>query len=270
MFIDTAFARRLEAVEEAGSVRFAETLGKQRAELGCAVETIAGGHAAFAGIGSPLSHALSLGLDGPVTAQDVDRLEEFYFSRDSFVEVVAAPYADPSLMAELGKRPYRLSEWNNVYYRAAERGAPTPDARLEIRTIRPGEGRLWAELVGRCFATDAANLQMLVELFAVIVEVPDAFALMALWEGKPAGGAAGMLVREHGVAGLYGAGTLPEFRNRGIQSALLQYRLGLVADAGCEYAVIVTLPGTASERNVVRAGFRLAYTKAAFQRALPG
>ncbi len=44
---------------------------------------------------------------------------------------------------------------------------------------------------------------------------------------------------------------------------------GIVADAGCEYAVVVTMPATASERNVVRARFRGAYTKAAFQRPLP-
>lgn len=270
MFIDPAMARKLESVEEAGCVGFARTMGRLHAGLGCAVEQIAGGHAAFAGIGSPLSHALSLGLNGPVSKEDVDRLEDFYFSRGSYVEVVVSPYADPTLMAELGKRPYRLTEWNNVYYRplGAEQ-APPSEARLEIRRIVAGEGRMWSELIARCFATGPENLQALVDLFSVIVEVPDAFALLAAWEGKMAGGGAGIVVREHRVAGLYGAGTLPEYRNRGIQTALLQHRLSMAADAGCEYAVIVTLPGTVSERNVVRAGFRLAYTKAAFQRPLP-
>ncbi len=270
MFIDAAMARKLESVEEAGCVGFARTMGRLHPELGCAVEEIAGGQAAFAGVGSPLSHALSLGLSGPVSQEDVDRLEDFYFSRGSYVEVVVSPYAAPTLMAELGKRPYHLTEWNNVYYRplSGESAAPH-DARLEIRKIRAGEGRMWAELIARCFATSPENLQALVDLFSVIAEVPDAFALLATWEGKMAGGAAGILVREHSVAGFYGAGTLPEFRNRGVQTALLQHRLRMAADAGCQHAVIVTLPGTASERNVVRAGFRLAYTKAAFQRRLP-
>lgn len=270
MFIDIAMARKLESIEEAGCVGFAQTMGRLRPELGCAVEEIAGGHAAFAGIGSPVSHALSLGLQGPVSKQEVDRLEDFYFSRGAYVEVVVSPYADPTLMSELGKRPYRLTEWNNVYYRPVTREAAPLDPRLVIRPVLPGEVSMWAELVGRCFASGPENLPMIVELFSVQAEVPDSFALLATWEGKPAGGAAGMFVRDHGVAGLYGAGTLPEFRNRGIQTALLHHRLGLAADAGCQYAVIVTMPGTASERNVVRAGFRLAYTKAAFQRALPG
>src|SRR5512143_790846 len=151
MFIDIAVARKLESVEEVGCVRFAETIAKQKPELGCAVEEIAGGHAAFAGIGSPLSHALALGLQGPVSK-----------------EVVVSPYADPSLMAELGQRPYRLTEWNNVYYRRVERPAAAPDPRLEIRRVRSGEERMWAELVGRCFATDPANLQVIVELFSAM------------------------------------------------------------------------------------------------------
>ncbi len=266
MFIDAQLSRRLESVEEAGSVRFAETMARRHPELGCAVEEIAGGRAAFAGIGSPLTHALGLGFNGPVSKEDIDRLEEFYFSRGSLVEVVVSPYADPSLMTELGKRPYRITEWNNVYFRPVASDPPKPDGRLEIRLARAGETRAWAELVSRCFGTDEANLLMLVDLFSIIAEVPDAFALNAFWDGKPAGGAAGMYVREHRVCGLYGAGTLPEFRNRGIQTALLHHRLRMAAEAACEYAVVVTMPGTASERNVVRAGFRLAYTKVALQR----
>lgn len=269
MFMDSALSRRLEAIEEAGCVGFAQTLARLQPELGCEVEKIGGGHAAFAGVGSPLSHALSLGLNGPVSREDIDRLEDFYFRRGSPVEVVVSPYADPTLMAELGRRPYRLTEWNSVYYRPVSGEVAPRDPRLEIRKIGAGEARQWSELVGRCFATGPENLRMLVDLFSVTAEVPHTFALLANWEGQPAGGAAGMFVREHGVAGFFGAGTLPEFRNRGIQTALLQYRLRLAAEAGCECAVIVTLPGTASERNVVRAGFRLAYTKAAFQRTPP-
>lgn len=269
MFTDAALSRRLESVEEAGCVRFARTLGRLRPELGCAVEVIAGGHAAFTGVGSPLSHALSLGLEGPVSKEDIDRLEDFFFSRGSYVEVVVSPYADPTLMIELNKRDYRLTEWNNVYFRPAGSEASPSDLRLTIRNVPPGEERTWAELIARCFGTDPKNLEMLVDLFSVVAEVPDAFALFADWDGRPVGGAAGLIVRDCGVAGFYAAGTLPEFRNRGIQTALLQRRLRIAAEAGCEFAVVVTMPGTASERNVVRNGFRLAYTKAAFQRSVP-
>ncbi len=38
MFIDVALSRRLEAIEEAGCVGFAQTLGRLQPGLGCAVE----------------------------------------------------------------------------------------------------------------------------------------------------------------------------------------------------------------------------------------
>ena len=75
------------------------------------------------------------------------------------------------------------------------------------------------------------------------------------------GAAAGALFREAGIAALYGTATLPEFRRRGVQSALIARRLHEAALAGCEYAVVSTQPGSGSQRNMERRGFRVAYTK---------
>ena len=60
---------------------------------------------------------------------------------------------------------------------------------------------------------------------------------------------------------MFGAGTLPAFRRRGIQTALLRTRMKAAAEAGCELAVVVTRGGTISERNCVRLEFRIAYSK---------
>jgi ribosomal protein S18 acetylase RimI-like enzyme len=74
--------------------------------------------------------------------------------------------------------------------------------------------------------------------------------------------AAGRIIPKHRVFALFGAGTLPEFRGRGIQTTLLRTRMKAAAEAGCELAVVVTRRGTISERNCVRLGFRIAYSKA--------
>jgi GNAT superfamily N-acetyltransferase len=73
---------------------------------------------------------------------------------------------------------------------------------------------------------------------------------------------AGLIIPEHKIVGLYGAGTLNEYRGRGLQTAMLERRMQAAAEAGCEYAVIVTLGGTTSQRNAERLGFRVAYSKA--------
>jgi len=47
---------------------------------------------------------------------------------------------------------------------------------------------------------------------------------------------------------------------------LLHARLTTAAAAGCDLATVQTAPGNASQRNVERLGFRLAYTKLALLR----
>jgi ribosomal protein S18 acetylase RimI-like enzyme len=72
---------------------------------------------------------------------------------------------------------------------------------------------------------------------------------------------AGLVIAEYSIFAVCGAGTASEFRGRGLQTALLRARLAAAAEAGCEYAVVVTQGGTASQRNCERLGFRVAYSK---------
>jgi GNAT superfamily N-acetyltransferase len=87
----------------------------------------------------------------------------------------------------------------------------------------------------------------------------DAVHLIGSVDGQPAG--TGMLVIDEGAAMLNGDATLPAFRNKGVQTALLRTRLQLAVEAGCDLAVIEASPGGTSERNQQRAGFRVAYTR---------
>ena len=62
---DTALARRIEAAE-AANARGCTAIHPQAAAI-----EIAGGIAVFAGAGSPLSHAVGMGLNGAVTEADI-------------------------------------------------------------------------------------------------------------------------------------------------------------------------------------------------------
>ena len=84
-------------------------------------------------------------------------------------------------------------------------------------------------------------------------------AYFAEIEGQPA--ATGAMAIHDGVALLAGAATVPEWRNRGAQRALLEHRLGRAAEAGCDLAMMGAAPGSASQRNAERQGFRIAYTR---------
>jgi GNAT superfamily N-acetyltransferase len=82
---------------------------------------------------------------------------------------------------------------------------------------------------------------------------------LAWLDGQPAGG--GAIYIHAGVAELGSTSTRSQFRGRGVQSALLYRRLAVASESGCDLAMVITIPGTASQRNVERIGFRLAYTK---------
>ena len=83
--------------------------------------------------------------------------------------------------------------------------------------------------------------------------------LVGYVDGKPAG--TGELQIEAGVGWLSADTTLPQFRGRGVQRSLQRARLELARAAGCDIAVSESAPGSGSQRNMERLGFRVAYTR---------
>ena len=66
-------------------------------------------------------------------------------------------------------------------------------------------------------------------------------------------------VMHEGVGLLGGASTIPRFRRRGAQQAIMDARLDYALRAGCDLAMISAGPhGGGSERNAARQGFHTA------------
>ena len=82
---------------------------------------------------------------------------------------------------------------------------------------------------------------------------------LARVDGEDAG--AGVLFFHGGDAALANASTLERFRRRGVQTALVAKRLGVAAEAGAGLITGLTTFGSDSQRNMERAGLRMAYTK---------
>jgi GNAT superfamily N-acetyltransferase len=74
--------------------------------------------------------------------------------------------------------------------------------------------------------------------------------------------AGGCVSADQRLAEFYGAATLPGFRKRGAQSLLIAARLGWAVEQGCDLATTTTQPGSSSQRNYERTGFRVVYTRA--------
>ena len=136
-----------------------------------------------------------------------------------------------------------------------------------IRHVQPEEAKEWSRLSARVFFAEHAP--QFEDFFHPWAAPEHPLSLAAFVDGRMAACASGLIVPEHKMAGFFGAGTLPEFRGRGIQTAFMRERLALAQRAGCDLAVTLTMPGTTSQRNVERAGFRVAYTKVVVSKRHP-
>ena len=266
-FINLDLARKLEMAEAEAAVACAEALRRLRPKVRPAVERIGGGVAVFVGVQSPVTQTIGIGLHGPVTEAEVKRLERFYFGRRDDVRVELCPLAHPSVTELFGQRGYRVVEYSNMLIRPLDGrvSARTRHSGFTIEPLADNDGPVWAETVCRGFAEHFPVTPELQEMMVMFASAPGTSCFLARVDGKPAGGAA--LGIRGSVAGFFGASTLPAFRNRGIQSALVRARLAAAKTAGCELAMCIAQPGTASHRNMERDGFSVAYTRVKFQKA---
>jgi hypothetical protein len=261
-FVDKALARRLEACEEMPQVWYAREFQKSRPAMGAAEEEICGGHMIFAGLGSPIGRATGAGFDRQFTAEDLNRVEEFYGSHRAPSQVDLCPLHEAAVFEMFKERGYGVAELNNVLYRQLDRGekfAAAP-AGCEIRVGLREEAEASSAIVERAFFPEGAP-EAFTGLLTPLYQMEGAVAFVAMIEGKMAACGAGLVIPEHRIFAVCGAGTVVEFRGRGLQTALLRARMAAAAEAGCEYAVVVTQGGTTSQRNCERLGFRVAYSK---------
>jgi GNAT superfamily N-acetyltransferase len=260
-FIDLELATRLEMASARSGKSCAETAQRLHSELGAVAEEIAGGIAVYAGVDSPVTQALGVGLHGAVSEPELDRLEDFFRSRGAATAVELCPFVGTPLYQALAKRAYRLVEVSNVLFREL---TPADDVRSPAPgiTVRPAlceDQKLFTQTVAQGFAELSPITQPLLDVMEGFFHSEGNHSFLAFVDGVAAGGASAFAF--DGVAGMFGASTLPQFRGRGVQSALLGARLNWAARHGCVLAKGITLPGSTSHRNHERVGFRVAYTR---------
>jgi hypothetical protein len=205
-------------------------------------------------------------MNGPVSATELEAIEAFYRSRGEGVQIDLCPFAHSSLLDLLGQRFYQLVEFNTVLVRPLQSTQlfRTCSADINVKEASPVDGRLWARTVASGFLENEEITPKTLDPLDTIFGVPSGTCFLAWIGGEPAGGAA-MSMRE-GLAVLYADSTLPEFRNLGVHTSLIQERCDRATAAACDLAVAATLPGSSSQRNYERAGFRPVYTKAILAR----
>ena len=252
VFADLVLAQRIETAEAANA--------RGCTAIRSAADTleVGGGCAVFAGADSPLSHAVGMGLSGPVSGAEIDRLEAFFRGRGGKVSVELCPLADPGMVTALGDRGYRITEFNNVLVkRVAGTGMVlTP----HVRRALPDERDLWSHTVGRGFFDEHELTTEEMDVGRAIFAMPGALCYLGSTEsGEPAAGAAAAVYA--GLMTLFADSTIARHRRGGLHRELIAARLNEALAQGCDLATASTLPGSGSQRNYERLGFEVIYTR---------
>jgi hypothetical protein len=249
-FADALLARRIEAAEAENA--------RGCVPPGAEVLEIAGGCAIFAGADSPLTQAVGLGLNGPVSDSAIEVLEAFFRSRGAVPSIDCCPLADSAFLEALADRGYRPREFNNVLVRRLA-GAKVVFA-PRVRRALSGERELWSYTVGQGFFEQPELTDDEMDVGRAVFAMPGALCfLVSTEDGQPAGGGA---LSIHGrLAMLFADSTIAAYRRRGLHRELIVARLNEALAQGCDTATASTLPGSASQRNYERLGFEVAYTK---------
>lgn len=256
VFADLDLARRLERTEGRGNAAFVDAQARFDPNSGAIWKTIGGTAAMFAGVGSPITQTFGLGVHEPLVEKDLDAIEYFFRSRGAAVSHEVCPLAGVDVYATLARRAYKPVELSTVLYRQIA-GATGATGALTVRQVKPDESELYGKIAAQGWS-EHPELMPYIKGFAGL-SLAAATCFFAERDGEPIATAA--LFMHEGTALLAGASTIPRGRRLGAQNALLNARLQTAASSGCDLAMMVAAPGSASQRNAERQGFRIAYTR---------
>ena len=256
--VDDVGGRALR-VRAANAVDHTRSLASRDPSWGSEIHRFAGGWLVLAGVGMYVNQAMAAAIEEELTALDVDLL----LDRSSAVGV--APTVEitsitlPQSVRRLGARGFVHDPESDITCLTRSVTTPVVDGPDDV-VIRPVESeadlRLWQETSATGWQHTTTEGRRASDAFAAAAHTLDnehmavAFDLV---EGRPLG-CASLTVREN-VAMFGGMSTIPAERRRGVQAALLRYRLNEARRMECDLAVTTAARGGASERNLRRHGF---------------
>jgi ribosomal protein S18 acetylase RimI-like enzyme len=271
MFAAVSLAARIERAEARLTTAVVQAVMRDQPTSRALLEPLGQGVAAYAGPSSPMNKLIGVGFEELPTAERLGEVEAQFSARSEFLQAEVATLADPAFAALLTGRGYVLRNFENVSGRSIALNDPHPpeDPRVRIEQLTTQGASAWidAGITGFQHPDDqgvpAEPLPSRETLEAALgpwARTPG-FVRYCAWVDDQLAAVAALRI-DGDVAQLCGAATLPAFRRRGIQAALLVRRLKDGARAGCDLAVVTTQPGSRSQQNVARQGFALLYARA--------
>lgn len=206
--------------------------------------------AVYAGPDLPVNVAAGFGTQAD---EPLDEVEAFFARHGLPARLLLYSHAAPELLGRLAEHGYILTRLLHAYVRTLTEPIPQPGLQ-----VMQAQAERWAGVASRAFGPGSEAIMRLTAGRA------ETRLYLAELDGEPI--AAGAMSVLSDVALLFSTATLPKFRGRGGQTALLRARLRDAQALGADLAAVLTAPGSASERNVRRAGFGLVGARLSFER----
>jgi GNAT superfamily N-acetyltransferase len=263
---DPARIRELEGIERAAFRSMWQHAPDDVAgEVGLASEEV-GGATCVVFRDAPttmLNRAFGVGIERPATDEDIAEITSFFSGRTARFAIGVAPVA--SSLTELLPRHGFEPGYAWMKFERSTEDVPTAATELNVEEVTGERGEDFGLVVADAFGLTASFARW----WTALADAPGWHCFVGYAGAVPA--AAGALYVD-GAAAWFGAtGTLPEFRGRGGQSAILAARLATAKRLGVE--VVATETGervpdrpSASYRNILRAGFAEAYLRPNYER----
>jgi GNAT superfamily N-acetyltransferase len=231
---------------------------------------VAGGCVVCTGAGMYENWIKGLGVFQPATDDDLDQAESYFEARGLVPEIDLCPWVAGDLLERLATRDYVLAATRTYYARYVDISdkveTPPLDAATTIETATAETLPLLQQLRREGFEVgEAAQISdRFTVAGALQVGVTD---FVARIDGEAAGSA--LLYIADGRALFGGMATLPAYRGRGLQGALIRHRIARASELGCHLAVSTTVPANRSGLNLQRHGFAVAFTMTTLRRRSP-
>ena len=257
-FVDDGIARRLELANAGRGIDYARAAGRLWPDRQVSVLPVAGGYAVYGGAEAPVNHVMGLGWQGRLSEADWAQIAEYYGARGLPRQVNLCPLAAPVLLDDLVRQSYVPSRLYAVLVLPLSNETLPPRLTgVEIHRIGANEADLWMRIGAQGFSGLEQPPAEIADLLRPNLASEGAIAYLARSDGQPAGIAASFV--HEGVVELGSDAVRSDMRRRGVHRALIAARLAEALAAGCDLAMAITEPGSASQRNLQRAGFALAY-----------